>query len=125
MRLPTPTPAAPFTPTSGALPLRRDVLPPVTAGVQRTALQWAVSAWLAVFQAPVGFDPKTFSGPFLTALAFGQFLLPLRVLELVFHAQGTARPGVHAATTLLVSALTLMTVFGIAMATMGMWMPRV
>ncbi len=82
-------------------------------------------AWLGVFQAPVGFDPKSFSGPFLTALAFGQFLLPLVVLELVFHAQGTARPGVRAATTLLVGALTLMTAFGIAMATMGMWMPRV
>lgn len=82
-------------------------------------------AWLGVFQAPVGFDPKTFSGPFLTVLAFGQFLLPLLVLELVFHAQGPARPAVRAATSLLVGALTLLTAFGIAMATMGMWMPRV
>ena len=82
-------------------------------------------AWLAAFQAPVGFDPKTFSGPFLTALAFGQFLLPLGVLELVFHAQDTARREVRAATTLLVAVLTLFTALGIAMATVGMWLPRV
>lgn len=82
-------------------------------------------AWLGIFRAPVGFDAKSFSGPFLTALAFGQFLLPLLVLELVFHAQGTARRAVRGATTVLVGALTLLTAFGIAMATMGMWLPRV
>lgn len=48
MLLPTPTPAASFTPASGALPLRNGALPQAPAGVRRTALQWAVSAWLAV-----------------------------------------------------------------------------
>lgn len=81
-------------------------------------------AWLAAFQAPVGFDPKTFSGPFLTALAFGQFLLPLLVLEIVFRAQTSAFHALRVATAGLVVGLTLLTAFGIFAATMGMWAPH-
>jgi hypothetical protein len=83
-------------------------------------------AWLGVFQAPVGFDPKTFSGPFLTALAWGVYaLLPLPLLEAVLRAQ---RPGTAAALQWAVAALllavTLLMAFGVAIATLGMWGPR-
>ena len=40
-----------------------------------------------VFKGPIGFDPATFTGPFLTFLTFGQYLIPLAVLELYFRAQ--------------------------------------
>lgn len=81
-------------------------------------------AWLLAFQAPVGFDPKTFSGPFLTLLAFAQFALPLLVLELVFRAQANPSAGLRRATTWLVGLMTLLTAVGIAGATLGMWLPR-
>ncbi len=81
-------------------------------------------AWLALFRAPVGFDPKSFSGPFLTALAFGQFVVPLLVLELVLRAQASRRPGLQAAATALLVALSLVTALGIGAAALGMWWPR-
>jgi len=77
-----------------------------------------------VWRAPVGFDPATFSGPFLTALALAQFMLPLAVLELVFHAQASAQRGLRVAVAGLVAALTVLTAMGIAAATAGMWWPR-
>ncbi len=82
-------------------------------------------AWLLIFRAPVGFDAKSFSGPFLTALAFGQFIVPLLVLELVFRTQAGKHRVQRLATTALVVALTGLTALGIFAATMGMWLPRV
>ena len=82
-------------------------------------------AWLLANQAPVGFDPETFTGPFLVALAFAQFLLPLAVLELVFRAQAPgASARLQAATAGLVAVLTLLTALGIAGATAMMWWPH-
>lgn len=76
--------------------------------------------WMMVWQAPVGFDPKTFTGPFLLFLNFAQFLLPLAVLELYLRARGRGR--VLAVTLVLLSLATAVGIFG---ATMGMWMPRI
>ncbi|QXP44925.1 hypothetical protein FM038_25960 [Shewanella eurypsychrophilus] len=42
--------------------------------------------WLMIHQAPVGFDPKTFEGPFLSFLGFAQYLIPLAVAQLYFAA---------------------------------------
>lgn len=81
-------------------------------------------AWLLLHQAPVGFDPKTFSGPFLTLLSFAQFVLPLLVLELVFRAQASARPGLRIGTSVLLFALALLTAVGIVGASMAMWLPH-
>ena len=83
-------------------------------------------AWLGVFQAPVGFDPKTFSGPFLTALAWAVYaVLPLAVLEAVLRAQ---RPGTAPTLQWVVAAgllaVTLTMAFGAVVATLGMWGPR-
>jgi uncharacterized membrane protein len=55
---------------------------------------------LLIFRRPVGFDPKTFSGPLLTFLAFAQTLLPLAVLELYLRARDRAG-GIFAATMIL------------------------
>lgn len=81
-------------------------------------------AWLLIFRAPVGFDPKSFSGPFLTVLAFAQFALPLLVLELVLRAQAARQPALRRAVAALVFALTVLTAVGIVGATMGMWLPQ-
>jgi uncharacterized membrane protein len=40
-----------------------------------------------IFREPVGFDPTTFTGPFLTFMTFAQYLVPLAVVELYFRAQ--------------------------------------
>jgi hypothetical protein len=81
-------------------------------------------AWLLIFRAPVGFDPKTFSGPFLSALAFGQFLVPLAVLELVLRAQSSPSPTFRHVAAALLMVLTGLTALGIVAATLGMWLPR-
>ena len=81
-------------------------------------------AWLAIHQAPVGFDPKTFTGPFLIALNFAQFLVPLAVLELYFRAQATPKATPKLALAGFILCLTALTALGIFAATMGMWLPR-
>ena len=75
--------------------------------------------WLLVWKSPVGFDPQTFTGPFVNALSFAQFLLPLAVLELYLRARG--RGMVLVVTLVLLSLATAAGVFG---ATMGMWLPK-
>lgn len=81
--------------------------------------------WLLIWQRPVGFDAETFVGPFLSALAFAQFIVPLAVLELYFRAQ---RPASGAALRWSVAALlwvlTLATAAGIFGAYMAMWRPH-
>lgn len=79
--------------------------------------------WLAIHRAPVGFDPKTFQGPFLTFLGFGQYLIPLLVLELYFRAEKGGN-GTRLAMASAMAVFTLMTAGGIASAAMGMWWPR-
>ena len=75
--------------------------------------------WLMVWQAPVGFDPKSFTGPFVYALSFAQFLLPLGVLELYLRVRGRGM-----ALALTLGLLSLATAAGIFGAAMGMWLPR-
>jgi hypothetical protein len=62
---------------------------------------------LLIFKGPFGFDPNTFTGPFLTFLTFAEFLLPLAVLEVYLRAQ--ERSGVlrRAATALILVVLAL------------------
>jgi len=80
--------------------------------------------WIVVNQGPVGFDPKTFVGPFLTVLSFAQFLLPLAVLQLYFHAQDCGSPRAQLLMAGGLSVLTLATLAGIAAASAFMWWPR-
>jgi hypothetical protein len=83
-----------------------------------------LTLWLVVHRAPVGFDPQTFSGPFLTALSFGQTLVPLAVLEGYFRAQRSATPGVQTAAAAGLLLLTLATAAGTATATLMLWWPH-
>jgi|SRR5579863_2610386 len=107
----------------------------------RTHRRWALRLYLVVSaslfiragiflslllnRGPFGFDPSSFSGPFLTFITFAQYLVPLAVLELYLHAKergGT--PGRFAmAGGLLV--LTLALAAGIFAVTMSVWLPEV
>ncbi|HEX3527833.1 MAG TPA: DUF2306 domain-containing protein [Thermoanaerobaculia bacterium] len=74
---------------------------------------------------PFGFDPTTFTGPFLTFISFAQYLVPLAVLEIYLRTQErAAAPGRFAmAAGLLV--LTVALGVGIFAVTMGGWLPAI
>ncbi len=81
--------------------------------------------WIAVNGGPAGFDPKTFQGPALVAIGFLQSLLPLAVLQLYFAASESRRSAVRIVTAAILLVLTLCMGVGIAVATVGMWWPRI
>jgi hypothetical protein len=83
-----------------------------------------LTLWLLVHRAPVGFDPETFSGPFLTFLSFAQTLVPLVLLELYLRARLSPRPGVQAAVAGGLVLLTLATAAGTASAWLMLWGPH-
>lgn len=78
-----------------------------------------------VFKGPIGFDPSTFTGPFLTFLAFGQYLIPLVVLELYFRTQDHHGALRRMAMAGLLFGLTLVMGAGLFAVTMATWMPEV
>jgi uncharacterized membrane protein len=86
-----------------------------------------VGLFLSLFlnRGPFGFDPTTFSGPFLTFLSFAQYLVPLAVLEIYLRVQtrGGALGRFAMAAGLFV--LTVATGVGIFAVTLGAWLPRV
>lgn len=81
--------------------------------------------WLAINNGPAGFDPKTFTGPFLTFLAFAQYLLPLAVLEIYLRASGRSSAAVRFTTAAGLLALTAAMGVGVFAAATGMWLPRI
>jgi uncharacterized membrane protein len=74
---------------------------------------------------PFGFDPATFSGPFLTFMIFAQYLVPLAVLEIYLRTQdrGSVPGRFGMATGLFV--LTVGLGAGIFAVTMGVWLPSI
>lgn len=80
--------------------------------------------WLFANGGPVGIDMETFTGPFLNFLTFGQYLVPLAVLELYFAAQDRAGATGKYVMAGGLAVVTLVMAFGIFAATMGMWLPR-
>jgi hypothetical protein len=80
---------------------------------------------LMIFRGPVGFDPTTFRGPFLTFMAYAQFLLPLAVLELYLLAKERAGDLRRMATATLLFVLTLGTGIGLFGVSMVVWVPDV
>lgn len=80
--------------------------------------------WLALNGGPAGFDPQTFTGPFLSFLAYAQYLLPLAVLELYLLSRKHGGTAARAGMATLLALCTCITGIGTAVATMGMWLPR-
>ncbi|MEM1257520.1 MAG: DUF2306 domain-containing protein [Bacteroidota bacterium] len=80
--------------------------------------------WLLINGGPVGFDPKTFRGPFLVFLGFGQYIIPLLIYEFYRTTNNNGTLWQKMALTLVLILSTLITATGIFAATMGMWLPR-
>lgn len=81
--------------------------------------------WILVNGGPVGFDPKTFTGPALNVLVFGESLLPLALLELYLRARDSAGATVKLAAAAGLALLTLAMGVGIFGASMAMWLPHI
>jgi hypothetical protein len=81
--------------------------------------------WLAIWKAPVGFDSKSFTGPFLNVLSLMVYIFPQAIVALYFYAKNTENYKLKFSFTLFLFVLTLGTVVGIIAATMGMWLPRI
>lgn len=81
--------------------------------------------WLMVNGGPVGFDPETFRGPFLVFLGFGQYLIPLFLLECYFLAQESKSSIGKIGMSLTLILMTIVIALGTFAATMGMWIPRI
>jgi hypothetical protein len=72
----------------------------------------------------VGIDEETFSGPFVVTWHFGQFLLPLAVLELYFRARDSADPRARFAMAGGLFAITILMGIGIFLVATNSWLAR-
>ncbi len=80
--------------------------------------------WLIVNQGPVGFDPKTFQGPFLDFCSVADSLLPLAVFEVYWRVRERGRRATRAITAVGIFALTGAMGVGIFGAFMNLWLPN-
>jgi hypothetical protein len=73
----------------------------------------------------IGIDDRTFGGPFVSAWHFGQYLLPLAVLEIYLRVRdaGSAAARLTVAAALLV--VTVLMGIGIFLVTTKSWLPRI
>ncbi len=78
-------------------------------------------AWVAAF-GPVGIHLETASGPFLEIMAFGQYLLPLALLEGYLHAKQSQAPRVRWAMGVALLLSTLIMGSGITIASKAEWL---
>jgi Predicted membrane protein (DUF2306) len=80
--------------------------------------------WLVVNKGPAGFDPVTFTGPFLYFISFANYLLPLAILEIYFYAKDKAGAQGRVAMAAGLFVLTIAMAAGILFATKFMWLSR-
>lgn len=73
----------------------------------------------------IGIEWEIFTGPFIFYLGFGQYLLPLIVLELYFRVRDRKEPASQIAVAVTIAVLTVSMGNEIFAATMGMWLPRI
>lgn len=76
-----------------------------------------------LFTGGIGIDFATGKGPVLDVMAFGQYL-PLVILEIYFRVQDKAAARGRFAMAALLFFAAIVTVLGVAMATLGMWFPQ-
>jgi uncharacterized membrane protein len=79
---------------------------------------------LVVNHGPFGFDANTFSGPFLTFMSFGQYLVPLAVLEIYLRTQDRAGAFGRFAMAAGLFVLTVGLGAGIVAVTMAIFLPN-
>jgi len=81
--------------------------------------------WMLIHRKPVGFDPETFTGPFINGLAVFVYILPQAVVAWYFKSRASGVPVQKWAFSVLLCVLTLGMVVGTFGAVMGMWLPRI
>ena len=74
---------------------------------------------------PTSIDPATFRGPALIVIAFGQYVVPLAVLEGYLRAKTSDATAPRVAMALMLALLTLALLVGIAAAGLMLWLPRI
>ncbi len=80
--------------------------------------------WILVHRGPVGFDPETLQGPFISFLGFAQYLLPLAVLEIYLRTKERAGAAGRIAVAAGLFGLTVAMGVGIFGAVVGFWLPH-
>jgi hypothetical protein len=81
--------------------------------------------WLAIHQRPAGFDPATFTGPFLNVLAISMYVVvPLSLLQLYFVAIDHGKSMARLCAAALMALATLFVLGGTLSASLGLWLPR-
>lgn len=81
--------------------------------------------WLVIHKRPVGFDPETFTGPFLTFLGIFVYIFPQAVAALYFKAKFSGEPAKKWTFSTFLFIATLAMAVGIMGAVAGMWLPRI
>jgi tetratricopeptide (TPR) repeat protein len=74
---------------------------------------------------PFGFDPATFSGPFLTFISFAQYLVPLAILEIYLRIEDRGGAPGRFAMAAGLAVLTIALGVGIFAVAMAAWLPEV
>jgi tetratricopeptide (TPR) repeat protein len=100
--------------------------------------RWALRLYLTVSAAlfvraasflslaiPGGIDPVTFAGSWITFLSYGQYLVPLALLELYLRAQTHGSSVLRLATACVLFVFTAGLGLGIAATFAGSWTPKV
>ncbi|MVM41555.1 DUF2306 domain-containing protein [Spirosoma sp. HMF3257] len=82
--------------------------------------------WLVVNGGPVGFNPETFTGPFLTILSIVTYAVPLSLImvEMYLYAQKKQHTAFSLFTAALIFLWIIIMGIGIFGATRGLWLPR-
>lgn len=80
--------------------------------------------WLFVNQGPVGFNPETLQGPFLTILSLSQYTLPLVLFELYQNAIKSSKKSLIWTSTVLIFLFTIVIGVGTFAASMSIWIPK-
>ncbi|SRX76010.1 DUF2306 domain-containing protein [Aequorivita antarctica] len=80
--------------------------------------------WLFINNGPLGFDPKTFEGPFLYFLTFSQYLIPLALFELYLNAQKSHNKVFVISIATILFLFTILIGIGIFAASSGIWIPK-
>jgi hypothetical protein len=84
-----------------------------------------LALWVLIFRAPVGFDPRTFSGPFLTALAITVYVGgPLLVVEAYLRAERSTQVMRQRSTGGAMLMLSVLLLGGTVAASLVFWLPR-
>ena len=87
-------------------------------------LRVMLTLWVIVMGGPVGFDTSTFTGPLLSFMSFGAYLIPLAILEFYLLAQKSPNAASRMTMAGALVVVTLVMGAGTGAIAFGEWIPR-